>query len=99
MCRVRRRAAGGDADGQRGAVEQLVLHRGAAGGVRAARAAAARAARQLIAGRVVRAASARTHLTLMTHKRTRLTRTITILTRKLSFLLVKSITKCLSNYR
>lgn len=96
---MRRRAAGGHADGQRGAVEQLVLHRGAAGGVRAARAAAARAARQLIAGRVVRAASARTHLTLMTHKRTRLTRTIIILTRKLSFRIVKSITKCLSNCR
>lgn len=46
---IRRRAAGGDADRVGGAVEQLALHPGAAGGVRAARAAAARAARQLIA--------------------------------------------------
>lgn len=46
---IRRRAAGGDADRVGRAVEQLALHPGAAGGVRAARAAAARAARQLIA--------------------------------------------------
>ncbi|CAH2103052.1 unnamed protein product [Euphydryas editha] len=46
--RAERRAAGGDADGLGGPVEQLALRDRTAGGVRAARAAAARAARQLM---------------------------------------------------
>ncbi|KAH9633456.1 hypothetical protein HF086_013133 [Spodoptera exigua] len=54
-----RGAAGGHADGQRGAVQQLARDRGAAGAVRAARAAAARPARlQLIARASPRTCSA-----------------------------------------
>lgn len=53
---VARRAAGSHADGLGGAVQQLALHRGAAGAGRAARALAARAPRQLIAAPCARAA-------------------------------------------